>query len=55
MAIGRMLRELGEAVDTLPVLPPPEEPGQTRYVGADRLIYGIDQWDKSCSRFEEYG
>lgn len=30
VAIGRMLRELGEAIDALPVLPLPEEQGVTR-------------------------
>ena len=35
VAIGRMLRELGEAIDALPVLPPPEEEGVTRWVRDD--------------------
>lgn len=33
-AIGRTLRELGEAIDALPVLPPPEEEGVTRCDGS---------------------
>jgi len=32
VVIGRRLRELGEAIEALPQLPPPEEEGVTRCV-----------------------
>ena len=45
MAIGRTLRELGEAIDALPVLPPPEEEGVTR-CGDDSMGVGsiVFEW-----------